>query len=189
MTTEEKLTLFYDAVTDKARRRAEALIRATKGEHAAILASRRTESDARKDVALKKDASHYAHRLNRENAQRSLDIRRQLADREKSLSDALFADVAARLEAFRRSDEYGAYLCRKAEEMKAFIDSDDAAYLLSAGDEAHLAAIRSICGPSVSIFENDFGGGLRAVSRARNLMVDNSFDTRLREEKEAFVMA
>lgn len=40
---------------------------------------------------------------------------------------------------------------------------------------------------TVEVSKYGFGGGIRALIRARNILIDQSFETKLKEAEEAFV--
>lgn len=189
MKTDEKLNYFYDCLTAKARSDAGQMLEEQKAALCRQAQKHRDEKEARRDDLLKADALSYQHTLNSTFSEEQLKIRHELTEKTEELTNAVFEEVSARLEAFRLSPEYLPYLCRKIREVINNVSDSDAVCLLSPSDRHLSQAVSASCGIPVSPDSHDFNGGFRILCPGRRLMIDHSFKTRLIEEKEVFVIS
>ena len=67
----------------------------------------------------------------------------------------------------------------KGEEMELYINESDT-------DKKN--SLEQMFNCSIQISNTDFMGGIRAVIRNRNVLIDNSFATKLAEERESFTL-
>ncbi len=71
---------------------------------------------------------------------------------------------------------------------KEVADGTELVVYINASDEGKKESLESKTGVELSISAIDFIGGMRAVIRSNNILIDNSFLTKLAEEKEAYKM-
>ncbi len=188
MKTDEKLSYFYELLTEKARKSSDEAIADQKKKLADEFEKYKKDKIAHRESILKDDMVDYQRKLNRTFSSEQIEIRRALAEKTDEITETVFAEVEEQVKAFRESPEYANYLCKKINEMKSSVDRD-AEFLLSASDKAYTSKIASTCGVAVHADSHEFGGGFKVLCPKRNLLIDNSFETRLREEKDAFVIA
>ena len=58
---------------------------------------------------------------------------------------------------------------------------------INPSDEMRLSDLEDATGTRLTISAEDFTGGIRAVIRSRNILIDNSFKTSLRNEYDKFI--
>ena len=187
MKTDEKLNYFYELLTEKARATGEKAIADQETVLKQNFEKYKSDKKKHRDALIRSDAASYQRQLNRTFASEQIEIRRALTEKTDEITSAVFADVSDRLEAFRKSPEYPDYLCKKINQAKSLVD-EDAVFLLSPSDESYVKQIAAACQVQVRTDRHDFGGGFRVLCTKRNLLIDNSFETRLHEEKDSFVI-
>ena len=112
--------------------------------------------------------------------------------KEESLKKQMNADLAAEQilireqtgKLLRELDEtsaYETYLVNQVREIVKFADGDDVTVYIDPEDICHKNAISAGANVAVTVSEYSFGGGVRAVISKRGILIDQSFDTKLKE--------
>lgn len=186
MTTEEKLQHFYEVSVENAKEEAEGAVTEYEQVLEASLEEHRQAKRRQAEMELKAEADNAKRQVNKALSAEQLRIKRRLSKKQDQLKDKLFSKVAEKLNAFRETPDYEAYLLKKIEEAKAFAGEDELVLTLGRGDESLAGRLKEKGGHELEIAEEDFGGGLKAVVPTKNILIDNSFSSLLEGEKEAF---
>ena len=177
MTTEEKLQNFYNHSLDSANREAERVI----GDHQKALDKIFEEHKA----TARRQAEKAKRDVNKTLSADQLHIRRKLSRKNLELKEKLFKEVREKLTAYKKDPSYEEYLERKIREAVTFAGNDKLTLYLDPSDEAHKASLEQKL--SVTLSAMPFLGGVRAVIPEKNILIDNSFETLLNEERENFI--
>ena len=87
------------------------------------------------------------------------------------------------------SAEYLEYLSQRIQEARDFAGEDALVVYLDPADQNWIPELAARFGFAPVVSREAFMGGMRAVIRSKNILIDNSFATLLREAKEEFVFA
>ena len=187
MTTEEKLQNFYNHSLDSANREAERVIGDHQkaldkifDEHKATARRQAEEEVAAETEKAKRD-------VNKTLSADQLHIRRKLSRKNLELKEKLFKEVREKLTAYKKDPSYEEYLERKIREAVTFAGNDKLTLYLDPSDEAHKASLEQKLSVTLTISAMPFLGGVRAVIPEKNILIDNSFETLLNEERENFI--
>ncbi|MCI5648802.1 MAG: V-type ATP synthase subunit E [Fusicatenibacter sp.] len=187
MTTEEKLQNFYTHSLDCASKEAERLITDHQkaldqlfDEHKEIKLRQAEEEVTAETEKAKRD-------INKSLSADQLQIKRQLSRKNMELKEQLFAEVREKLNAYKKDPSYEDYLARKIREALDFAGSDTLKLYLDPSDESHKASLEKKLSVTLTISSMPFLGGIRAVIPDKNILIDNSFDTLIAEERENFI--
>ena len=172
MTTEEKLQNFYNHSLDSANREAERVI----GDHQKAL-----------DKIFEEHKATAKRDVNKTLSADQLHIRRKLSRKNLELKEKLFKEVREKLTAYKKDPSYEEYLERKIREAVTFAGNDKLTLYLDPSDEAHKASLEQKLSVTLTISAMPFLGGVRAVIPEKNILIDNSFETLLNEERENFI--
>jgi vacuolar-type H+-ATPase subunit E/Vma4 len=123
---------------------------------------------------------------NKQLAHEHLVIKRALSQKYTELQDKLFDELNALLDEYKKSPEYPKLLARQICRAKEFAREDPIAIYLDPEDAPYQEALEKETGVSLVISQYSFGGGTRAVISSRHILIDNSFDSRIAEQKETF---
>ena len=140
---------------------------------------------------LKAESDKLKRDFNKEISKEQLLIKRQLSAVTSELRERLFAEVEQKLLEFKKTPAYRDMLFRQVKEALDFAAGDEMTVYLDPSD-THLAdAITeeiNITGFAPVISKESFQGGMRAVIRSKNILIDNSFTTLMNDEKEKFTL-
>ena len=179
MTIEEKLQHFYTASIDSAMQEAQQV----QTQHQEALDKIFQEHKETKERQIQ------SHIQAETVSARQLEYRRLLSDKTEEIKQQLFHDVAERLAQFRSTPEYLEYLSQRIQEACDFAGEDALVVYLDPADQNRIPELAARFGFAPVVSREAFMGGMRAVIRSKNILIDNSFATLLREAKEEFVFA
>lgn len=81
------------------------------------------------------------------------------------------------------------YLCSKISEAARFADGEEMTIYISPSDKEKRTELEKRTGMTITISEYDFMGGMRAVIRGRNILIDHSFQAAVDHEYHQFSFA
>ena len=187
MTIDEKLDALFEQATDDARAEGKALLKEYQQSLDALYKEHVAERQMRDRQTLKEETAAIVRDTNREFSERQQEIRQKMANIQDEIRMTMFTLVSEKLEAFREQPEYADYLIRKVREVKEFAEGDEALVYIDPTDEKYAELIEKKTGIKPIISEESFDGGVRAVIRTRNVLMDNSFKTLTADAEEGYV--
>lgn len=187
MTTEEKLQHFYDASIESAAKEAKQL----RDEHKEALDKMFQEHKETKErqakAQLQAESDNLKREINKTVSAKQLEYRRILSSKNEEMKKEIFQEVEQRLTQFKSTPDYTEYLCKRIQEALDFAGEDEMIIYIDPSDEQLIPALTSHFGFSPSISRESWMGGMRAVIRSKNILIDNSFATLLRDAKDEFI--
>lgn len=186
MTQEDKLRNFYDLSIESASRQRDQILADCRATLEADFEAHRSEKENIVSDRMKSETTALSRELKRDLSDRQNRIRQNLAKRQREVKEEIFANVADKLSAFRKTPEYHTWLFRKVRAALAFAGKEEVTIYVDPADETYTDEIHAVCGVQPVISNVAFGGGIRAVIRSRNILIDNSFATLMAEAKENF---
>ena len=187
MTQEDKLRNFYDLSIESASRQRDQMLADCRATLEADFEAHRSEKENIVSDRMKSETTALSRELKRDLSDRQNRIRQNLAKRQREVKEEIFANVADKLSAFRKTPEYHTWLFRKVRTALAFAGEEEVTIYVDPADETYTDEIYAVCGVQPVVSNVAFGGGIRAVIRSRNILIDNSFDTLMAEAKENFI--
>ncbi len=186
MTQEDKLRNFYDLSIESASRQRDQMLADCRATLEADFEAHRSEKENIVSDRMKSETTALSRELKRDLSDHQNRIRQNLAKRQREVKEEIFANVADKLSAFRKTPEYHTWLFRKVRAALAFAGEEEVTIYVDPADETYTDEIHAVCGVQPVISNVAFGGGIRAVIRSRNILIDNSFATLMAEAKENF---
>lgn len=186
MTTEETLKHFKEICEADAEKQAERLL----SEHRKNLEKRfsdhKEEALRRQKTRLQIEEEHILREENKNNSLKSLEGRKKLAALREELKDCLFVELRDRLANFMETPDYISLLKKQIKEALAFADGEEIHIYLDPTDESLLQRLDLDLRTNLMISRYSFSGGTRAVIPGKNILIDNSFESKLADARAAF---
>ena len=88
-----------------------------------------------------------------------------------------------------KTEAYNDFLVRCIRQAVDFAGEDPVVIYINPSDERKRSDLEDATRVRLTISAEDFIGGVRAVIRSRNILIDNSFKTQLRNEYDKFMFA
>ncbi|MCI5699965.1 MAG: V-type ATP synthase subunit E [Lachnospiraceae bacterium] len=188
MTTEEKLQHFYAFSMESACREAEQMLTEYKASLDAQFETHKEAKNAEIARRLHDGANEVKREMNKTLSNEQLEIKRLLSKKNREIRHLLFLEVKDKLLDYKSAhpDEYLALICRKVNEARDFAAGDEMTIYIDPSDEKFLDRIAKRTGVIPTVSKESFLGGMRAVIRSKNILIDNSFTTLIKDAKHNF---
>ena len=186
MTTEEKLKHFQEiCMTDAREKSARMLDDCVRALDAAF---EEHKAEAERRAAMQEEAQK--EKLEREKNKKlsigQLDLKREISHRQEALKDKLFVEVKDMLANFMETREYQELLERQIRSAKEFAGDEALIVYMDPSDEDKARRLALHNNVTVKISEYSVSGGIRAVIPSKHVLIDHSFDTKLKEARHDF---
>ena len=181
--TEEQLSRFREAVVASAQSRAKAMIDEARAAQDATLAEAREKAAAELAEATKMEEAHYKSGAAGKAEQL---LREKLLRYREEVTDSFFAGIEKELAEYTGTEAYQRRLEKQLAAYAKKLAGSSFTVRLRGQDMPLARALAPLCGGAV--FEEDPSirlGGMRILCGQR--VYDESFDTRLVDEKEEFL--
>ena len=187
LTVEEKLEHFYNASIESAAKDAEHLQREHQEALDKIFQDHKETKERQARAQLQAESDKLSREINKEVSARQIEYRRILSSKTSEIKKKIFLEVEEKLNKFKNSPEYMDFLVKRIQEALDFAEDDVITIYIDPSDEALLPALTEHFGFTPILSRDSWMGGMRAVIRSKNILIDNSFATLLHDAKEEFV--
>jgi vacuolar-type H+-ATPase subunit E/Vma4 len=154
-----------------------------------VLKDHKEEMRWQAETRIKAEQSNARHMLNQANARTQLELKRKTGKVQVELKDKIFKEAHMLVNEYMQTDEYEAYLVKSIRKATEFAPGEDMTIYINPSDEPRLSSLEKATGTRLTVSSEDFIGGTRAVIRERNILIDNSFTTLLRNEYDKFIFS
>ena len=187
MTLEEKIVHLQTTSMEQARAEGNAIIDSHREALEKVLEDHKAEALRQSETRIKAETTNARLSLNQAAAKSQLEIKRRQGKVQQELKDKIFEEVMGLVNDYMKTEAYGDFLVRCIRQAVHFAGQDPVTIYLNPSDEAKRADLEDATGVHLTISAEDFIGGVRAVIRSRNILIDNSFRTQLRNEYDKFI--
>lgn len=189
MTTDEKLQHFYDISIESAQEDAKKLLDTHEAALEKAFEEHKETKHRQAEAELTAESDKLKRDFNKEVSTQQIQIKRKFSAVTEELREKLFQEVAEKLERFKESPDYLSMLSRQIKEALDFADGDEMVVYIDPSDAGlsdEIVRRLDQKGFAPTISKEPFMGGMRAVIRSKNILIDNSFLTLMNDEKENF---
>lgn len=186
MTTEEKLQHFLSFCMEDSRARSQKMLDDYMDALEKTLDEHKKEAVHRADMQLQIEKDRIKRDINKQLAVEELKIRRELSQKHEELKDMLFVELRNELAAFMETNEYQLLLERQVKHAKELAGEEELLIYIDPVDADKIPRLSMHNSVTIKPSEYSFGGGTRAVIPSKNILIDNSFDTKVEEAKHHF---
>ena len=187
MTVEEKIAHLRTTSMEQARTEGNAIIDSHREALEKVFKDHKAEALRQSETRIKAETTNARLSLNQAAAKSQLEIKRRQGKVQQELKDKIFEEVMGLVNDYMKTEAYGDFLVRCIRQAVHFAGQDPVTIYLNPSDEAKRADLEDATGVHLTISAEDFIGGVRAVIRSRNILIDNSFRTQLRNEYDKFI--
>lgn len=184
MTIDEKLQHFMDVTTQRVNAENAKQIEDYKKGLDKVYESYCETARRKSELSLKLKEESLEKQKNADLAEKQMEIREKTGKLLRELDEKLYSEVKGKLERFMATGDYERYLVAQVKKILEFADGDDVVIYIDPEDIARKGAVSAGANTVLTVSEYSFGGGVRAVIEKRGILIDQSFDTRLKEAFE-----
>ena len=187
MTLEEKIAHLQTSSMEQARAEGNAIIDSHREALEKELADHKTEAMRQSKQRIMEEKTRAKLELNQARAKFQLEQRRVRGKVQQELKDKIFNETLGFVRAFMQTEEYDTFLVKCIRQAEEYAGDDLVTVYINASDADRQKKLEEKTGVSLTVSEEDFIGGVRAVIQSRNILIDYSFRTQLRDEYEKFL--
>ncbi|MCI8416319.1 MAG: hypothetical protein HFI33_02255 [Lachnospiraceae bacterium] len=187
MTIEEKLQHFEEYAMEDARGQSARLVEECQTAMETIFQEHKEKKLRQKDLHIKTETEQIIRDNNKELSQEQIQIKRTVRKKTEELKDKLFVELRNQLCSFMDTPAYSAMLVRQIQEALEFAAGQEIIIYIDPADSSRKMELEAKVQAPLTISQYSFFGGMRAVIPSKNILIDQSFETKIEEEKERFV--
>lgn len=188
MTNEEKMKHFREMSLESANAQSEEQLNAYKKnldeDFETYKASTKKMAQSSKNALMNQAASEAKKNLS--NAQ--LKARKELNATQQKLKSDVFKRVREKIDEYKQTDSYFNDLVKNIEKLQETYEGCSMTFFITPEDEGLVEKLKDATGASIEIDGREFIGGIRCIIPEKNIIVDDSFKTRLINEQEHFTI-
>ena len=189
MTLEEKIAHLQTTSMEQARAEGNAIIDSHREALEKVLEDHKAEALRQSETRIKAETTNARLSLNQAAAKSQLEIKRRQGKVQQELKDKIFEEVMGLVDDYMKTAAYGDFLVKCIRQAVDFAGQDPVTIYINPSDEAKRPDLENARGAHLTVSAEDFIGGVRAVIRSRNILIDNSFRTQLRNEYDRFIFS
>lgn len=183
---DEKIEHIKSVVMEEARSQGNAIMKQHQAVLDDIFKAHQEEANRQAKIRMKAETNAGRRTLKLAASKKQVALRRERSKVLYDLKNQLFDEVKELLFAYMQTEEYLEYLTEHMKQAARFAGSQAVTIYINPTDLDKKDYLEDFTGMSVTISKEDFIGGIRAVIREKNVLMDYSFQAALEEEYEKF---
>lgn len=187
MTLEEKLQHFQEFTMQDARDKSNQMLDDYYASLDKIFEDHKEKKLRQAQLEIKTETERLKQERNKEVSKQHLHIKRKITRRQEELKEKLFVEVKDLLCNFMESTDYNQLLISQINAAKNFAKDQNIIIYIDPADSSRRTSLEVATNSSLTVSEYSFIGGIRATIPDRNILIDNSFETKLAEAKANFI--
>lgn len=186
MNTDKKISHFMDISIQAAGQQASDIMDKYKAGLDEIFENhKKISSDAAKET-LQSKKTLISRNIKKERSDRETELKKQFTSTSLKYKQKIFEEVNELLKEYKGSSEYFDYLCGCIKYATDFAKGDDIYIYIDPDDSPLKEKLEKVLHITVNINEFPFNGGIRAVIPSKNILIDETFESKLSELKENY---
>lgn len=182
MQIKEKLEVFRDFTLDVAKEQSSQLIAQYQEASQKELEEYRKNRQAEAEHRIQLEEQKIRRKLNSKVSGELLRQKHMLDECKRQWKDKLKKQVQLLLKEYQKTQEYQDFLKLKIQMAVEVAAGEPVIIYINPSDADKRAQLEQETGTKLTVSSIEFGGGIRAVIRSRNMLIDESFASRLEQE-------
>lgn len=183
MQIEEKLEVFRNFTIDVAKEESGKLIAEYEASGNEEVESFRQTKLAEMEHKIRDEENNLRRQINSRISREMLRQKRSLDECKRTWRKKLLEEVKKLLAEYQKTEKYWEYLIAKIKLSMEVAGKEEVIIYINPSDIDKKAQLEARTGAGLTVSNIDFGGGIRAVIRSRNILIDESFVTKLEQEE------
>lgn len=186
MTIEHKLKHFEEICIHDATEQYEKMIADCTAYQESVLKEHMEQAEKQAAARLEAEAEAIRRETNKRLSVNQIAIRRIYSQKQEELKGKIFSELRDRLARFMELPQYETMLKAQIRKAKQFAGDEEIHIYIDPADQEKQALLSMETGCDIRVSRYPFLGGTRAVIASKNVLIDNSFETKLKEAGESF---
>ncbi|MEY8517515.1 hypothetical protein AALC25_11400 [Lachnospiraceae bacterium 29-84] len=183
MKIKDKIEVFQRFAIEVAKQEGEASVNACLDSCGQELEAFRKAKHEDMERQFKIEESRIRRQMNREVSREMLRQKHMVDDCSRKWQEKLMGRVRELLAEYQGTGSYLEYLAAKIRMAQQVAGEDEVTIYINPSDAGKKEFLERETGARLTVSSIEFGGGIRAVIRSRNLLIDESFVTKLEQEE------
>lgn len=188
MTTEEKLHHFNSIILENTEAECNEAFEEYKKSMDKYFEEHKKERIEKLKLEESVEADRIKRKASKDYTMEQLHIRRKINHKQEELKNKLLAEVEAHLESFFATDGYKKLLLKQIDEAVRVARGEEIHIYLDAKDEALKEELEAAGKRELIVDGRTFYGGIKAEIPKKNILIDNSFESKLDNWKETYLI-
>lgn len=189
MTTEEKLQHFTSVTIESVQKECDEMLAEYKKKMEDYFEDHKVKSIEKSKLATSIAEDGIKRKASQEYTSMQMHLKRKINHKQEELKEKLFDEVEELLKNYINTNEYKDYVLKKVDEIKRFAGSDELIIELDPNDKDLVDNIMPKANMKVTVSEKSFMGGVKGSIPKRNILIDDSFETKFEEIKDKYTIA
>lgn len=187
LTIEEKLQHFQESTIQDAKNKSTQMLDEYRASLDKVFEEHKEKKLRQAQLEIKTQTESIKQDRNKELSKQHLHIKRKITRKQEELKENLFVEVKDLLCKYLDSSEYNNLLISQINAAKKFAKDQNITIYIDPSDSSRRSSLEVATNTVLTISDYSFLGGTRAVISDRNILIDNSFETKLAEAKANFI--
>jgi len=188
LTTEEKLHHFNSIILESTEAECNEAFEEYKQSMDKYFEAHKKERAEKHKLEEKVEADNIKRTASKEYTTEQLHIRRKINHKQEELKNKLLAEVETLMESYFTTEDYKKLLIKQINEAVAVARGEEIHIFLDAKDELLKEELEAACNVQLIADGRTFYGGIRAEIPKKNILIDNSFESKLDNWKETYLI-
>lgn len=188
MTIEDKLQHFMDVSVNGAHEKGQQMLDEYKTSIDKLYEQHKAEALNTANTYIKTTKRGIKRNISKDYAQQQLNIKRQLIDKQEEIMEKIFIEVIELLNNFKSTPEYTSLLLKHIKDSLEIAGNNPIDIFIDPEDSDKLTILEEKSKCKININDKPFMGGIKAIIPSKNIIIDNSFESKYSLEKENFVI-
>lgn len=186
MILEKKIDQFYKYTLESATNQKIALLEEFEQSLEKNLQDHKKGALRKAELSYKVEEASLMNKKNKALANASIQTKRVLNEKSDEITNTIFVDVQRKLVEYMKTPAYTSLLISQIKKAKEYAANESITIHINSTDAPLKKELEAATNSTLTISETDFLGGSRAIIPSRNILIDHSFTTRIKDAKEAF---
>lgn len=188
MTTEEKLHHFNSIILESTQAECDKAFEEYKQSMDKYFEAHKHECIEKHKLEESVEADNIKRTASKEYTTEQLHIRRKINHKQEELKNKLLAEVEALMEAFFTTEDYKKLLIKQINDAVKVARGEEIHIFLDAKDRRLKEELEAACNIQLIADGRTFYGGIKAEIPKKNILIDNSFESKLDNWKETYLI-
>lgn len=172
---------------EQARAEGNAIIDAHREALEKIFSDHKSEMMRQAETRIKAETTNAKRTVSQALAKSQLEIKRSQGKVQQELKDKVFEEAMQLVNDYMKTKAYDDFLVKCIRKAEWFAGDDPVVIYINPSDEKKRTELEKETGAKLTVSAEDFIGGVRAVIRSRNILMDHSFKTQIQDEYDKFL--
>ena len=187
MNLREKTEHLQDAAMTEARLQAEGIVKQHKDALLKVFYQHKQEAIRQSETRIKAEITTGRQELNLAATKAQLELKRELGKTQNELKKILFEEVEELIRAYMKTEEYTELLVSYIKKSVKFAGDAATILYINPSDADKKEYLEERTGMTLTVSREDFIGGVRAVIREKNILIDHAFKGAIEREYNKFL--